>query len=528
MASTETTNGSGAEEQPTSSTPTSMNDESPVKSPTAHLKEESSKLGCNNLIQGKRHLVVKDFPSAIESLGEACRHFSESETLDTKPRSFDNVEAHFFYGKALLEQSRIELGVLEGPDLNKTENASDDSEDEKSEGEDEEEEDEDEADATNEASKSEEEPSESSEADANGISEESKDEGKPSASVVPQESAVTSTDEAGKVNNIHEQDVDLNAPSPTVTSGGLVTDNEVPSTSSGLTADAAAEKQAEEELSNLELAWEVLEVAKLGYRGLLKEIAENRASEEKTEDEKKKLAEKDKLLKKRLADTHCSLGEVATESENYNQAIDEFKTGLEILNEIEGSDSREIAQYYFQMGLAYSFDKKFPDAIASFRKSVEIIENRISILKMKVENKQTAKDLGIELEEGSKTEAEEIQELTALLPELQEKITDTIDAERESQALEEEEQKEQEIILRNSPVKNPNPPAAKDISHLVKKKKKAEDDATNEPPLKKVCTEIAATPVTVTTSDASSVKDAGAESSNGSGAANGHPIAIDA
>jgi len=472
------------------------------------------KQAINSLVQGKRHLVVKDFQSAIDSLGESCRLLSESEVQIS---CFENAEAHFFYGKALLEQSRLEMGVLETPDLGKSEeNSEDESEDEdKSEEEDD---DSEEAEAAADVSKLDGE-AESSEATANGTSDEVKS--KPAST--PQESAVTSTDEA-KQNDIQEQEVDLNTPSPTV---DQVVDNEVPSTSSGLIADAIAEKAAEDELNNLELAWEVLEVAKIGYHGLLKELSEGKtAIAEKTEEEQKKLKEKEKLIKKRLADTHCSLGEVATESENYNQAIDEFKTGLDILADIEGSDSREIAQYYFQMGLAFSFDKKYPEAIGSFKKSVEIIETRISILKHKIENKQTAKDLGIELEDPSKTEADEVQELTALLPELQEKITDTIDAEKESQAMEEEEQKEQEIIQRNSPIKNPNPPAANDISHLVKKKKKAEDGPVDERPVKKLCTEVtSAAPAIVVDAE---MKDGAKPAVEQGSATNGHPIAIDA
>lgn len=497
MAASEATN--GIEEQPTSSTPTSSDNEnstSPMKTGTP-VKDENKNLAVNFLLQGKRHLVVKDFHAAIESLGESCRLLSENNPETATNPDFDSAEAHFFYGKALLEQSRLELGVLEGPELGKVEGASDEDDSEEEEEEKSDDDEEEEAEEGN-ASTNEPREAESSEATANGTSE-VENVAKSSGSATPQESAVSSSIESGKkkisiVGEIQESEVDLNAPSPSVTSGTIV-DNEQPSTSSGLTAEAVEEKQAEEELSNLELAWEVLEVAKIGYRALLNEISVSKgAFDDKTEeDSKKKLLEKEKLIKKRLADTHCSLGEVATESENYNQAIDEFKTGLEILNEIEGSDSREIAQYYFQMGLAYSFDKKFPEAISSFKKSVEIIETRITTLKFKIENKQTAKDLGVELEDPSKTEADEVQELTALLPELQEKITDTIDAEKESQAMEEEEQKEQEIILRNSPVKNPNPPTANDISHLVKKKKRAEDaPAEQQPPTKKICTEVVA------------------------------------
>jgi len=277
------------------------------------------------------------------------------------------------------------------------------------------------------------------------------------------------------------------------------------------------------------LGWEVLEVAKLGFRGLIADFEKKDDAPEKTEEERTKLSEKVKGLKKRLADTHCSLGEVATESENYPQAIEEFKTGLEILSGIEGSDSREIAQYHFQMGLAFSFDKKFQEALASFRMSIEIIENRISALKHKIETKQTAKDLGIELEEHATPEVDEVQELTALLPELQEKISDTIDAEKESKKEEEETKKEHEIMERNSPVKNPNPPMAMDISHLVKKKKKAEEAHADEPPVKKMCTTDVGSSDAMDPTDAKNKNGAAAEPESAkTSTTNGHPITIDA
>ncbi|RWS24607.1 Tetratricopeptide repeat containing protein 3-like protein [Leptotrombidium deliense] len=62
------------------------------------------------LIQGKRHVLVSDFSSAVQSLGEAC------ELLDaTYGKEADECgEAYLFYGIALLELSRQETGALDG------------------------------------------------------------------------------------------------------------------------------------------------------------------------------------------------------------------------------------------------------------------------------------------------------------------------------------------------------------------------------------------------------------------------------
>jgi len=59
-----------------------------------------------------------------------------------------------------------------------------------------------------------------------------------------------------------------------------------------------------------------------------------------------------------------------------------------------------------------------------------------------------------------------------------------------------EVQQEQEILLKNSPVKNPNLPAANDISHLVKKRKNL-DSALADIPVKRVCSETSGGSVVV-------------------------------
>ena len=61
-----------------------------------------------HLVQGKRHLLVRDINSAVNSLQEACRLLAEQYGETADPCG----EAYFFYGKALLELSRIETGVL--------------------------------------------------------------------------------------------------------------------------------------------------------------------------------------------------------------------------------------------------------------------------------------------------------------------------------------------------------------------------------------------------------------------------------
>ena len=78
---------------------------SPVKEKTpAEVLESANQL----LVTGKRNLLVSEVPSAVSVLAEACEMLSSKfgETAN------ECAEAYFYYGKSLLELSRMESGVL--------------------------------------------------------------------------------------------------------------------------------------------------------------------------------------------------------------------------------------------------------------------------------------------------------------------------------------------------------------------------------------------------------------------------------
>jgi len=114
----------------------------------------------------------------------------------------------------------------------------------------------------------------------------------------------------------------------------------------------------EDEPNNLELAWEVLELAKLGYQKQLDNVQMNLNDFSINDEEKIRLQKTLDDIKRKLADTHSLLGEVGTESEIYQQAIEDFKTAITIYADVEEEDSREIAQIKFQIGLTYGLEKK--------------------------------------------------------------------------------------------------------------------------------------------------------------------------
>merc|ERR1712034_53694 len=78
---------------------------SPVKVKTpAEVQEEATTC----LVTGKRHLLVSDIPAAVTILAKACGLLSTQFGETAK----ECAESYFYYGKALLELSRIESGVL--------------------------------------------------------------------------------------------------------------------------------------------------------------------------------------------------------------------------------------------------------------------------------------------------------------------------------------------------------------------------------------------------------------------------------
>lgn len=152
-------------------------------------------------------------------------------------------------------------------------------------------------------------------------------------------------------------------------------------------AESTDEKaENDDEPSDLQVAWEVLELAKKIY--------------EKQGDNGKR----------HLAETLIVLGEISLESENFSAAIEDIKQGLEIQKTLFEKDSRKIAETYYKLGIAYSTDSQIDEAIESFNGSLEYLKNRVANLK-KIEDPKDEID-------------EEIKEIESLIPDIEEKIAD--------------------------------------------------------------------------------------------------------
>ncbi|KAJ8956686.1 hypothetical protein NQ318_014041 [Aromia moschata] len=198
----------------------------------------------------------------------------------------------------------------------------------------------------------------------------------------------------------------------------------------------------DEDPSDLQLAWEVLELAKKIFQ---RQGADSR---------------------EKLADVLISLGEISLESENFVGAIEDIKEGLEIQKQLFGQDNRTVAETFYKLGVAYSTTSQFDEAIESFNTALVYLRNRVAAL-----------ETGEKPEDMYEEEVQdEIKEIKALIPDVEEKIADMksykdetvrniMSAVRESNPL---------IEGAESPDSDASRPAT-NISHLVKKKRKLDD-----------------------------------------------------
>merc|ERR1712183_846706 len=347
---------------------------SPVKTKSpAEIQEDANSL----LATGKRHLLVGDVPAAVSCLARCCELLSAQFGETAK----ECAESYFYYGKSLLELSRMESGVLgnalegvpedsdEKVDTSQVEDPEKLTKDEKSEVEDKV------AEAFDYNYKTSEIIQDEEEAAMDG--------------------AETETDGSGMEDEeLQEEAMETDDSPVKKMSPKAKQDSEKKST------------EDEEEPSNLQLAWEVLELAKVVYTKLI-------ATEIKDKD----------FFEERLCSTMLHLGEVSIENENYQQAVEDIKLCL-TKQEKMPKDARLRAEIHYHLGLAQAFHQQFDESIESHKAAIAILKERSKNLKAKEASTTSPRKLA----ETNK----EIAELEALIPEIEEKIVDTKDMKKEA------------------------------------------------------------------------------------------------
>lgn len=172
----------------------------------------------------------------------------------------------------------------------------------------------------------------------------------------------------------------------------------------------AQEIEDEEEPSNLQLAWEMLELAKVAFTTKLKDI--------KKEDKK--------ALEMKICETLLLLGEVSLENETYEQAVQDITECLNKRKVLHPADSRRIAETQYQLGVALGHFEKFDEAIKSLNDAIACLKLRMENLKNKTSSVDETK-----ADDAFYTRETEITELESLIPEIEEKIQDTKDMQKQ-------------------------------------------------------------------------------------------------
>ncbi|XP_050817089.1 nuclear autoantigenic sperm protein isoform X4 [Gopherus flavomarginatus] len=217
--------------------------------------------------------------------------------------------------------------------------------------------------------------------------------------------------------------------------------------------DKSLQESEEDDVGNLELAWDMLELAKVIYK-----------------------RQETKEAQLHAAQAHLKLGEVSVESENYAQAIEEFQACLALQQKYLEAHDRLLAESHYQLALAYHYNSQFDEAILQFSKSVEVIDKRMVMLTERIKK----------AEGGSTEDEKEIEELKGLLPEIKEKIEDSKESQKSARVAElalkatlvggatsSFTQSEESCSVSTIPVRKPADGASQcvtDISHLVRKK----------------------------------------------------------
>lgn len=381
------------------------------------------------LVQGKRAMALEDYQSATDCLEQSCQLFDAFYGVAKR----ECADAYLEYGLALVALADIEAGngtdkIFKKAGVTEDGDGDDDDEEgEDEEGEDEEAEGEGEEDGDHKKSEelkmdtdSNEEPKTNGTSKTNGISSE----------------ATKDSETNGVVNdNLQPQ-----------ASSSSTSDEPQPGTSNGPEKEAEGdddEDTANEEATTIEIAWEVLCLAKRLY--MTDESLEGRL---------------------KLAETLQKIGEISIEWENNDNAVSILEECLNIRKAILPPEDRLIALTYYNLGLAHSFKSETLKANENFQNAIGVIEKRIASLTVDLDKAKESQDtvtIG--------TYQKEINELKELLPDLNMRLDDSKEDDTSSQDVlkrtREEMQQEDDEARKVCSDKSKQ---ADDITHLVKRR----------------------------------------------------------
>merc|ERR1711936_651065 len=355
-------------------------------------------MGDKLMSDGKRNYVCQQPHLAMDCFVELCEMMSKCYGQESEKC----VDAYLMYGKTLIDVARLENGVLghaikEMPVFG---SETDDAETEKEEINTE-----DEDDSTPKLK-----PEEIREKVVLALrnenlynEQESEDEGTEDEGEEEGEVAGAENNETEATNKANNGDVKSETASEQVSSNSSTSakKTETMDVDDGIESDGSDHDHDNDDVSNLELAWEMLELTSI----ILKRQLEG----------EEKLSDAD-TVKTKLAETKYGLAQISMEAGRYNESVLDFTECLELFKEVhEDKNGRIIAEGYYNIALALSLDKKYTEAIQGYEKAVSILKARVEDLEAKVKVMGEKKDASDADEKEMKEYREEIEELNDLI-----------------------------------------------------------------------------------------------------------------
>ncbi|CAO3567836.1 unnamed protein product [Mortierella alpina] len=235
--------------------------------------------------------------------------------------------------------------------------------------------------------------------------------------------------------------------------------------------EGGAAEGGEEDQDDFAVAWDVLDLARVLYHRMGTEEA---------------------LLK--LGDVHIALGDVSLESENFEQAVADFREAITVKEARLEPDDRQLAEAHYKLALALEYSPTESD------KAQEHIHKATTVLKARIQklNDLLASGKGkaraTDATENETMMAKELVELHELVGEMDQKVQDLI-ANMAKKPLEGQTQ----IEMLNDMLNQKRAEAANDISSLIKpkiNKSVASTSATASPSATATSAEASSSPAT--------------------------------
>ncbi|XP_076814073.1 protein HGV2-like isoform X1 [Clavelina lepadiformis] len=350
------------------------------------------------LSNGKKSLLCGDHTEAVACFEAACSIQSE-RFGDT---SHECAESFLYYGKALLELAKVENGVLgnalKGVPETEDSNGEEEEQFEKTK---------DVPVDQREQLRQEVEAAMATETeDTQDENEENPDEDKTDAEKdIPEGQKEMTTQEKETSEEVSSKSSEEQESEPAPECSSSVAGPSTSKASDGKTEGENIDNP--DDVPNMQLAWEMLELAKVLYK-------------------KKPQTKENKLL---VAECHAKLGDLSLEIENYSEAVGDFLECLLLRKDLLKPDDRELAETHYNLGLVYSHDMRHVNALEHFNSTLKALQLRIDNLNALIEINDGDPDKDKETMDA----CVEVGQIRSLFPEINAKIEDVMTLKKEEE-----------------------------------------------------------------------------------------------